>query len=370
MLVEDPACAAGLAKLEHLLLGGEALPPALAQRLAALGVRRISNVYGPTETTVWSAADRVDAKVLAASTPIGRPLRGQSLYVLDPRQQPLPQGLTGELVIGGGGVTAGYWQRPELTRERFLPDPFRPLSADAWMYRTGDLGRLREDGRYQCLGRVDSQVKIRGYRIELGEIEARLCALPGIAEAAVVLREDSPGDQRLVAYVRAPGLDAPALEQRREALSAQLPDFMRPSAILALANLPRTPNGKLDRRALPAPVVRVESGVPAVALQGTEAVVAELWCRALGRSQVGSRDNFFDLGGHSLLVVQLLGELRQRFDRPIQMTDLFRYTTVESLARFLGDSEPAETAADRARARAQGRQALLARRRGGIETAS
>lgn len=370
MLVEDPACMAGLAKLEHLLLGGEALPPALAQRLAALGVRRISNVYGPTETTVWSAADRVDAEVLAASTPIGRPLRGQSLYVLDPRQQPLPQGLTGELVIGGGGVTAGYWQRPELTRERFLPDPFRPLSADAWMYRTGDLGRLREDGRYECLGRVDSQVKIRGYRIELGEIEARLCALPGIAEAAVVLREDSPGDQRLVAYVRAPGLDAPALEQRREALGAQLPEFMRPSAIVALAELPRTPNGKLDRRALPAPVVRVGSAAPAVALQGTEAVVAELWCRALGRSQVGRRDNFFDLGGHSLLVVQLLGELRQRFDRPIQMTDLFRYTTVESLARFLGDSEPAETAADRARARAQGRQALLARRRGGIGTAN
>jgi natural product biosynthesis luciferase-like monooxygenase protein len=368
MLVEDPACATGLAKLDHLLLGGEALPPALAQRLAALGVRRISNVYGPTETTVWSAADRVDADALQASTPIGRPLRGQSLYVLDPRQQPLPPGLTGELVIGGGGVTAGYWQRPELTRERFLPDPFRPLSAEAWMYRTGDLGRLREDGRYECLGRVDSQVKIRGYRIELGEIEAKLCALPGIAEAAVVLREDTPGDQRLIAYVRAPGLDASALEQRREALSAQLPEFMRPSAIVGLAELPRTPNGKLDRRALPAPRAHVDTVGPTAALQGTEAIVAELWCRALGRSQVGSQDNFFDLGGHSLLVVQLLGELRQRFDRPIQMTDLFRHTTVESLARFLGDSEPAETAADRARARAQGRQALLARRHGGVGT--
>ncbi|ODU45232.1 MAG: hypothetical protein ABS96_14280 [Lysobacteraceae bacterium SCN 69-123] len=370
MLVEDPACAAGLAKLDHLLLGGEALPPALAQRLAALGVRCISNVYGPTETTVWSTADRVDADALQASTPIGRPLRGQSLYVLDPRQQPLPPGLTGELVIGGGGVTGGYWQRPELTRERFLPDPFRPLSAAAWMYRTGDLGRLREDGRYECLGRVDSQVKIRGYRIELGEIEARLCALPGIAEAAVVLREDRPGDQRLIAYVRAPGLDAPALEQRREALGAQLPEFMRPAAIVGVAELPRTPNGKLDRRALPAPAAHADTVGPTAALHGTEAIVAELWCRALGRSQVGSRDNFFDLGGHSLLVVQLLGELRQRFDRPIQMTDLFRHTTVESLARFLGNSEPAETAAERARARAQGRQALLARRRGGVETAS
>lgn len=369
MLVEDPACAPGLGRLDRLLLGGEALPPALATRLASLGAKKIGNVYGPTETTVWSAADTVSAGTHEANMPIGRPLRGQSLYVLDPRQQPLPQGLTGELVIGGGGVSAGYWQRPELTRERFVPDPFRPLSADARLYRTGDLGRLREDGRYECLGRVDSQVKIRGYRVELGEIEARLCVLPGVAEAAVLLREDTPGDQRLVAYVRAPGLDASALERHRETLATQLPEFMRPSAILALTELPRTPNGKLDRRALPAPAARVVEAADHAPLQGTEAVVAELWCRALGRNAVGSHDNFFDLGGHSLLVVQLLGELRQRFDKPIQMTDLFRYTTVESLARFLGESEPAETAADRARARAQGRQTLLARRRGGVETA-
>lgn len=367
MLVEDPACTQGLKGLQHLLLGGEALPPALAQRLSAMGVAKVSNVYGPTETTVWSAAGSVDASALDASTPIGRPLRGQSLYVLDPRQQPLPQGLTGELVIGGGGVSAGYWQRAELTRERFLPDPFRPLSAEARMYRTGDLGRLREDGLHECLGRIDSQVKIRGYRIELGEIEARLCALPGIAEAAVVLREDTPGDQRLVAYVRAPGLDSSTLEHYRETLKAQLPEFMCPSVVLGLHELPRTPNGKLDRRALPAPMARIIETTPATPLQGTEAIVAELWCKALGRSSVGGRDNFFDLGGHSLLVAQLLGELRQRFDKPIQMTDLFRHTTVESLARFLGSDEPTETAADRARVRAQGRQALLARRRGGLE---
>lgn len=307
----------------------------------------------------------------AASTPIGRPLRGQSLYVLDARQQPLPPGLTGELVIGGGGVSAGYWRRPDLNRERFLPDPFRPLSADAWMYRTGDLGRLREDGRFECLGRVDSQVKIRGYRVELGEIETRLCALPGIAEAAVLLREDTPGDQRLVAYVRAPRLDAEALEQRRAALAAELPEFMRPSLILGLATLPRTPNGKLDRKALPPPVAqtaRADASEPAAGAQpqsDAERVIAGLWASALGLPKVGLRENFFDIGGHSLLVVQMLRELRERFDTPLQMTDLFRYTTVESLARFLSSAAPAESSVERGRARAQSRAALLARRRGG-----
>jgi natural product biosynthesis luciferase-like monooxygenase protein len=369
MLVEDRACSVGLRRLEHLLLGGEALPPALAQRLHALGVARISNVYGPTETTVWSAADTVWPTPAGASTPIGRPLRGQSLYVLDARQQLLPPGLTGELVIGGGGVSAGYWRRPELSRERFLPDPFRPLSADARMYRTGDLGRLREDGRFECLGRVDSQVKIRGYRIELGEIETRLCALPGIAEAAVLLREDTPGDQRLVAYVRAPGLDAAALEQRRTALAAELPEFMRPSLILGLAALPRTPNGKLDRKALPLPVAmtaRADANEPGAGGQphsDAERVIAGLWASALGLPQVGLRENFFDIGGHSLLVVQMLRELRERFDTPLQMTDLFRYTTVESLARFLSSAAPAESSVERGRARAQSRAALLARRR-------
>ncbi|WP_395792112.1 MupA/Atu3671 family FMN-dependent luciferase-like monooxygenase [Aquimonas sp.] len=370
MLAEDPACAAQLGRLDHLLLGGEALSPALAQRLRGLGVKRISNVYGPTETTVWSSAGDVDADTRASTTPIGRPLAGQRLHILDPRQQPLPAGLAGEIVIGGGGVTVGYWQRPELSAERFLPDGFVPLSANAHLYRTGDLGRLREDGRFECLGRVDQQIKIRGYRVELGEIEARLCELPGILEAAVLLREDSPGDQRLVGYVRAPGLSDADLTERSALLAQSLPEFMRPSLLMPLAELPRTPNGKLDRKALPAPGLRrLATRAPVAPASDIERRVAELWARALGLESVGTRDNFFDLGGHSLLVVQLLRELRERFDKPIQMTDLFRYTTVESLARFLGDEGPQETAADRGRARAQARQALQAKRRGGTEIA-
>jgi acyl carrier protein len=185
----------------------------------------------------------------------------------------------------------------------------------------------------------------------------------------VLLREDTPGDQRLVAYVRAPGLDAAALEQRRAALAAELPEFMRPSLILGLAALPRTPNGKLDRKALPPPVAQTartdasESAGGAQPQSDAERVIAGLWASALGLPQVGLRENFFDIGGHSLLVVQMLRELRERFDTPLQMTDLFRYTTVESLARFLSSAAPAESSVERGRARAQSRAALLARRR-------
>jgi natural product biosynthesis luciferase-like monooxygenase protein len=425
MLVEDPACAAGLGKLKQLLLGGEALPPTLAARLQQLGIANLSNVYGPTETTVWSAADTVDVDASASTTPIGRPLRGQRLYVLDPRLQLLPEGLSGELVIGGAGVSAGYWQRDDLNAERFPTDAFEPAQ-DARLYRTGDAGRLRESGRFECLGRLDNQVKIRGYRVELGEIEARLAAQPGVQEAAVLLREDRPGDQRLVAYLRAPGLDSTAIDAALAAANAGLPEFMRPSVAVPMVELPRTPNGKLDRRALPAPAppdaagragrgnggdTTASAGNTIAAMQSprrqdhsiaesrngvdpnrrgnghtasspnadTEALVVQLWSQALGRQNIGRRDNFFDLGGHSLLVVQLLAELRQRFALPIQMTDLFRHTTVESLARFLatrtgavadGGESLTEPKSDdplaRARSRAQARKVLLTNRRGSI----
>jgi natural product biosynthesis luciferase-like monooxygenase protein len=417
MLIEDPACVVGLGRLRQLLLGGEALPPALAARLRERGVAKLSNVYGPTETTVWSAADpRVEVGADAANTSIGRPLRGQRLYVLDPRLQLLPEGTSGELVIGGPGVSAGYWRRDALNAERFPADLFEP-EANARLYRTGDAGRLRADGRFECLGRLDNQVKIRGYRVELGEIEARLSAQPGVQEAAVLLREDQPGDQRLVAYLRAPGLDAKALDAALAAANAGLPEFMRPTRVVPMAELPRTPNGKLDRRALPMPQRtgsptkvgprgngqsdRLAAGSQdhepfrqatagaqrqhgngqnqaAASSTEAEAVVIQLWSRALGREDIGRRDNFFDLGGHSLLVVQLLGELRQRFAQPIQMTDLFRHTTVEALAGFLAartgpasrdDGAPSQPSADdplaRARSRAEARKAMLANRREG-----
>jgi acyl carrier protein len=234
------------------------------------------------------------------------------------------------------------------------------------MYRTGERARFLPDGRIECLGRVDHQVKIRGYRVELGEIEARLRDCATVAEAVVVLREDVPGDKRLVAYVRtADGrpVDASALKGR---LRESLPEFMVPSAFIALAALPLTPNGKVDRRALPAPGASAARAATASApVKGdTEQLVITIWQRVLGHRDFGARDNFFDIGGHSLLVVQVLKELRDATGKTIQMTDLFKYTTVEALARFLaGPAGPTSAATDRGTARADARRAALERRR-------
>jgi natural product biosynthesis luciferase-like monooxygenase protein len=359
MLLADPQAAAGLAQLTQLLVGGEALPPPLARALRECVGGRVTNLYGPTETTVWSSADEVGEPVT-----IGRALPGEVLRILDRRMQPVPPGAIGEVVIGGEGVTRGYWDRPDLTAERFVPDPCgaRP---GARMYRTGDLGRWLDDGRIECLGRADQQVKLRGFRVELGEIEARLRALDGVREAAAVLREDVPGDQRLLAYVVGTPhtvLDAVAL---RERLLDGLPEFMLPSQVVVLPALPRTPNGKLDRRALPVPTrsAATRDGADApVPRSDLERMLAGIWQKTLGLDHVGTRDNFFDLGGHSLLVVQVLKELRDRVDRPVQMTDLFRHTTIEALARFLTSSAEPDAGAVRGRARAEARRA--AQRRG------
>jgi acyl carrier protein len=352
-----------------MMVGGEAFPPELARNLRRLVGGRVTNMYGPTETTIWSAVGDVsDAEMPATNVSIGRPLPNQSAYILDQHQQLLPAGVTGELVIGGAGVSRGYWRRPELTSTRFLPDPFAAVPG-AKMYRTGDRARFLPDGRIECLGRVDHQVKIRGYRVELGEIEARLRDCATVAEAVVVLREDVPGDKRLVAYVRTAdgrALDASELKAR---LRDTLPEFMVPSAFIALAALPLTPNGKVDRKALPAPGASVpRAAVVSAPVKGdTENLVIKIWQRILGHSDFGMRDNFFDIGGHSLLVVQVLKELRETTGKTIQMTDLFKYTTVEALVRFLsgpsGPAGPTGAATDRGTARADARRAALERRR-------
>ncbi len=362
MLAADPTARPGLTALRQMMVGGEAFPPELARALRTLVGGRVTNMYGPTETTIWSSCGDVEA-ALASNVSIGTPLANQSLYILDRQQQPLPVGLAGELVIGGRGVVRGYWQRSELTAEKFLPDPF--AGGGGRMYRTGDLARFLPDGRVECLGRTDHQVKIRGYRVELGEIEALLREADGVLEAAVVLREDTPGDQRLVAYYRVRAGSAPQAEQLREALRRQLPDFMVPSAFVELATLPLTPNGKLDRKALPAPQAQAVAGAAYQPPQGgLEAQIAAIWQRLLGVEKVGVRDNFFDIGGHSLLVVQVLKELRELVDRPLQMTDLFRHTTVEALARFLGgDDDDGADAVGRGQSRAEARRAALNRRR-------
>jgi non-ribosomal peptide synthetase component F len=323
-------------------------------------------MYGPTETTIWSSVGDVggDTPLPVNNVSIGRPLANQTIYVLDENQQPMPPGLPGELVIGGAGVVRGYWQRPELTAERFLPDPFA-TARGARMYRTGDLARFLPDGRIECMGRVDHQVKIRGYRVELGEIEALLRAHDQVREAAVILREDTPGDQRLVGYVRSVNGEEVPADTLKAWLRQQLPEFMVPSGFVNMAELPLTPNGKLDRKALPAPQLAETASENFVApASDAEAAISEIWQRALGVSKVGTRDNFFDIGGHSLLVVQVLKDMREKFPKPIQMTDLFRHTTIEALAKFVSGEVEQSAAAKAGKARAEARRAAMGRRGG------
>ena len=357
-----------LSGVKTILLGGEALPGAQVADLQKASGARILNMYGPTETTIWSSVEEVG--VVEATTNIGTPLANQQMYVLDECQSPVPPGTEGELWIGGDGVTRGYWQRADLTEDRFRPDPFvTPDLACPWgarMYRTGDLVRRRADGKLDFLGRTDHQVKLRGYRIELGEIEAVLEAQPGVTQAVVMAREDTPGDLRLVAYLTGTAHEG-AL---RPALAAALPAHMVPAHFVSLAAFTLTPNRKVDRKALPAPnavqgiamvapdprarepfaaspiaapAAAPHSEVPlsvAVALHQTdiEAEVAAIWARVLGLPRVGPKDNFFALGGHSLLAVQLHRELREKLGvARLSITDIFRFPTLSALAQHLSD---------------------------------
>jgi non-ribosomal peptide synthetase component F/alkanesulfonate monooxygenase SsuD/methylene tetrahydromethanopterin reductase-like flavin-dependent oxidoreductase (luciferase family) len=392
-LLLDDAFVERLPQLRAMLLGGEALPPSLAAALLDAGLPTLINMYGPTETTIWSATHDVTRDDAQADTiPIGRPIANTVLHVVDRRGRLVPPGVAGELCIGGAGVVRGYHARPELTAERFVPDPFTAGAAidDATprMYRTGDLARRRDDGALEFLGRLDHQVKIRGYRIELGEIEATLAAQPGVRECVVVAREDTPGVVRLVAYVvptdAAVVFDAHAL---RDALRASLPEAMVPSHVVALPALPQTPNRKIDRKALPSPEA-IAAAAPPSAGNGTtrpghgsepaprdaaasplERQIAAVWQQVLGAAKVGLDDNFFDLGGHSLLAVKahrvLLAEVPQAASGALVITDLFRYPSVRALARRLEGQGPAgasaavQASSDRA---AQRRQALAARR--------
>jgi amino acid adenylation domain-containing protein len=310
------------------ILAGEALPPALA---AAWSRRnRLFNAYGPTETTVCATA-HLCVPGHAGPVPIGRPIANAAVYVLDAQRRPVPLGAVGELYLGGENVARGYLHRPELTAERFVDDPFRGV-AGARMYKSGDLGRWRADGSLEFLGRNDFQVKIRGFRIELGEIEARLAAYEGVGEAAVIAREDTPGDKRLVAYVvmDEAAFDASAL---RAALATQLADYMLPAAFVRLDAFPLTPNGKLDRRALPAPdATAVAARAYEAPVGPTEEALAAIWQELLGLERVGRHDHFFELGGHSLTAVQLAARLRERFDLELPLRALFECPQLSALA--------------------------------------
>ncbi len=316
-----------------IVCGGEALPRGLAEELLVRG-SCLWHMYGPTETTVWSSV--IELHPGDGSPPLGGPIANTRLYVLDAHSEPVPVGVPGELYIGGDGVARGYHKRPELTAERFVADPFSFASSER-LYRTGDLVRWRESGTLEFLGRIDHQVKLRGFRIELQEIEAVLSTHEDVGATVVVVREDSPGDRRLVAYVTSAGDRAPEEEQLRRLLKSNLPPFMVPSTFVVLDALPVTPNGKLDRASLPAPDgSRPDLARPYTAPQGpVEESLASIWREVLTVDRVGVDDSFFDLGGHSLLAVKMLARVHESLGISLALHQLFDSSTVRELARAL-----------------------------------
>ena len=323
-----------------VLVGGEALPAELAQELVS-NCGPVWNMYGPTETTIWSSLYRVrgrEGRIL----PIGRPIANTSLYILDAERQPVSLGNEGELYIGGEGLARGYFERPELTAEKFVPDPFS-TQPSARMYRTGDLARFREDGNVEYLGRLDHQVKIRGFRIELGEIEAVLDQHPDVLHSVVTANEQGSGEKTLVAYVVPGSGGTVSASQLREHAAKQLPDYMIPTAIVQLATLPLTPNGKVDRKALPAPRAADFLGnlTYVAPRDATERKLAHLWEETLGIQPIGVETSFFDLGGRSLLAARLFTRISREFGRDLPLATLFRAPTIEQLAAELRQSSRA-----------------------------
>ncbi|GGZ46351.1 hypothetical protein GCM10010371_01860 [Streptomyces subrutilus] len=360
------------APLEHLLprralvLGGEASSRSWAAGIAALGRCAVFNHYGPTEATVGITVHEVTADGLGApgNTPIGRPLAGGRCYVLDGERNPVPPGVTGELYLGGDRLARGYLGRPDLTAERFLPDPYAgpagaaaaepsaadPSGADGYapgaagprMYRTGDLARWRADGTLDYLGRGDDQIKVRGYRVEPGEIEAALTALPGITQAVVLARGEGV-KQNLVAYLERPaGGEPPATAELRATLGEVLPDYMVPARYVVLERLPLLAHGKVDRKALPEPADGPAAGAHVDPEAGAEQVIAAMWADLLDLPRVGALDDFFELGGHSLLATQVVARMRRAFPDlavPVGVMDLFTHPTVRRLAELVATPE-------------------------------
>jgi amino acid adenylation domain-containing protein len=340
------------------LCGGEALSTELACGLLKRGVV-LWNLYGPTETTVWSAIHRVTGVV--GPIPIGHPIANTEIYLLDAHLQPVPIGVPGEIYIGGAGLARGYLNRPELTAERFVPNSFSD-QLGARLYRTGDLGRYQSDGSIVFLRRLDHQVKLRGFRIELGEIEARLAEHPEVREAAVVAREDLSGEKRLVGYVVAGEEISPGA--LRDFLRERLPDYMIPSAFIFLDKLPLTPNAKIDRKVLPTPEISAQLEDRYVAPRTpTEEILAGIWAEVLGVERVGIHDNFFDLGGHSLLLVQVHRRLEEAFRRPILIVALFQYPTLHTLGKYVAREEGEQFAFHHHEERARRQREALGRQK-------
>ncbi|MBN3927585.1 non-ribosomal peptide synthetase [Nostoc sp. NMS4] len=331
--------------IRHITCGGEALPGELIERFfAKLNLDNVlHNCYGPTEasidTTFWTCQRGTNYAI----APIGRPITNAEIHILDENLQPVPVGESGELHIGGIGLARGYLNRPELTTEKFI---FNPFSSEpgARLYKTGDLARYLSDGNIEFLGRIDDQVKIRGFRIELGEIEAILAQHPALTQTLVIAREDVPGDKRLVAYVVARSKQIPSQVELRRFLETRLPEYMVPGFFVFLDTLPLNPNGKIDRRALPAPDtsdIRLSTSfVPPQ--NSTEEILAGIWAKVLRLEQVGIHDNFFGLGGHSLLATQVMSRVRQAFGIEIPLQLLFENPTIATLAQAIVQNQTSE----------------------------
>ncbi|MET0399501.1 MAG: amino acid adenylation domain-containing protein, partial [Longimicrobiaceae bacterium] len=322
-----------------LNLGGEPLPGVLAQALYALGtVEKVGNLYGPTEDTTYSTYSIVERG--GSQVFVGRPVADTRAMVLDARLEPVPLGVVGELYLAGGGLARGYAARPDLTAERFLPDPFGEPGSR--MYRVMDRVRRTPGGELEYFGRTDFQVKVRGYRIEPGDVEAALLSHPGVAEAVAVVREDAPGERRIVAYVVAPAdRPVPGAGELRTHLREHLPEYMVPAAFVALERLPLTPNGKLDRRALPAPGGPAAEREYVAPRTAAEELLARVFGEVLGLERVGVHDHFFDLGGHSLLATRVVSRVREVFGVELPLRTVFEHPTVAELAPQMEALQPA-----------------------------
>jgi len=369
-------CAGGFdcRELRKVISGSEQLmiTDAVRQMFKNLPECRLHNEYGPSEThVVTELALDANPENWVKRPSVGRPISNTQIYILDRAGSPAPIGVPGELHIGGAGLARGYLGREELTAEKFIADPFSG-KRDARLYRTGDQARWLSDGTIEFIGRLDHQIKIRGYRIEPGDIEAALEKHPLIKEACVIAHEFGPADKRLVAYLAAGQAQAPGISEIRAFLAAKLPEYMIPSSFVALETLPLNANGKVDRKALPLPeATRPELNAAYLAPEsGTEKVIAALWREVLHLDKVGIRDNFFDLGGNSVMIVRIHHRLKQHLGRDFPLIALFQYPTIDTLAQFLGQNgeRPSEKPQAGILDRAAKQREALARRR--VEFAS
>jgi amino acid adenylation domain-containing protein len=339
--------------LRTLFAAGEALKHSLVQLLRSKRNIEIANLYGPTEATIlatfWVTAE--SEPTVGSIEPIGRPIANERVYILDSALNPVPIGVPGELFIAGVNVGRGYLRRPDLTAERFIPDPFVPGER---AYKTGDVCRFRADGVIEYLGRNDRQVKVRGLRIELGEIETALCEHSSIRQAAVIAREDAPGDVRLTAYLVPTAGDNPSDADLRTFLRNRLPDYMIPVAFVVMPSLPLTSSAKLDVKALPVPDAPRRPTLQCEAPRSEiESAIAAMWKDVLRVDQVGVHDNFFDLGGHSLLLIKVQERIEEHLNRRLEIVDLFQYPTIETLANHLTSQDDISSQRDRVRKQAE-----------------